>query len=378
MSLITPARGASLAFALLAGAPGSAAATYSIVAVDLQSGAVGGAGTSCVGANLSVSEIYGSAPGYGAVMAQASINRAGRDRAVELLEQGTGAVAIIAEISGTAFDARRGSRQYAVVDLDGEAAGFTGTSTLTFADDRQGRAGDFVYSVQGNILTGAAVLDQAARAFEGEGCDLADRLMRALEAGAENGEGDSRCTPDGIPSDGAFIQVDLPNAAAGSFLRLRVDDTAPMSPLAALRVQYDAWRATHACPTAEPMPPADGGTAGAAGASGATADAGLDGGVAGQGGARAAGAAAMGPVAPMPSAGRAGMPSAAAGSGGRAASAGASGAAGTVAGASAGAAAPATAGSTGCGVAGSGGRGVVAVWLVLMGVVRARARARAR
>ena len=84
------ARRASLVlpFALALWAPNAASATYSIVAVDLESGAVGGAGTSCVGANLSVYDIYGSAPGYGAVMAQASLNREGRERAVELLAQG--------------------------------------------------------------------------------------------------------------------------------------------------------------------------------------------------------------------------------------------------------------------------------------------------
>lgn len=110
--------------------------------------------------------------------------------------------------------------------------------------DRQGELGALTYSVQGNILTSAAVLDQAIAALPA-GCDLPDRLMRALEAGAANGEGDNRCTPGGIPADSAFLQVDRDGEPAGSYLVLDVTDTAPDDPIARLRAQYDAWRASH-------------------------------------------------------------------------------------------------------------------------------------
>jgi uncharacterized Ntn-hydrolase superfamily protein len=268
---------AACSAALLAAAP--AAATYSIVAVDLTHDEVGGAGTSCVGANVTVSDIYGSAPGFGVVVAQAALNYNGRDRAVELLTQGQAAPAVLAQITAMSFDSRIATRQYAVVDVNGMAAGFTGGSNSTFADDMQGRTDRFVYSVQGNILTGAAVLEQAAAEFDAPGCDLADTLMHALEAGARNGQGDRRCTPDGIPSDGAFIQVDRAGAAAGGFLRLRVDDTGPNSPIVALRGMYDAWRRDHPCPDA--MPGIDAGSgmdaavAGDAGMEASTPDAAL-------------------------------------------------------------------------------------------------------
>ena len=242
---------------LLAAAPASA--TYSIVAVDLERDEVGGAGTSCVGGGLTVSDIYGSAPGFGVVVAQAALNRNGRDRAVALLEQGQAAPAVLAQITAMSFDSRIATRQYAVIDVNGMAAGFTGASNSTFADDMQGRTDRFVYSVQGNILTGAAVLEQAAAELDAPGCDLADTLMRALEAGARNGQGDRRCMPDGIPSDGAFLQVDRAGGAAGDFLRLRVDDTGPNNPIVALRGMYDAWRREHPCPAA--IPPIDAGSA---------------------------------------------------------------------------------------------------------------------
>jgi uncharacterized Ntn-hydrolase superfamily protein len=199
-----------------------------------------------------VYEIFGAAPGFGVVMAQAALNRQARDRALELLAQGADAPDVIAQITAADFDLAAPIRQYAVIDARGAAAGFTGQGTMPYADDMQGQAGELVFSVQGNILTGAAVIDRAAAAFEGRGCDLADRLMLALEAGAENGEGDSRCTGRGVPADSGFIEVDLPGQAPGSYLRLEVIGTGNDSPVVLLREQYDAWRADNPCPSAAP------------------------------------------------------------------------------------------------------------------------------
>ncbi len=242
-----------LTIRLLAGAflfvlPGSARATYSIVASDQMTQQVGGAGTSCVG-SLSVRIIYGVAIGYGAVHAQAQINTVGRDRAVVLLRDEVDPSDIIAEITSSSFDPAASVRQYGIVDLSGRAAGFTGENDMPYAEDRQGFVDLYTYSVQGNILTSVRVIDQAEAAFLSKfGCDLADRLMLALEAGAEGGEGDSRCTPRGIPSDSAFIEVDPKGTAEGSYLRIEVTNTSPENPLVPLRERFDAWRAENPCP----------------------------------------------------------------------------------------------------------------------------------
>ena len=163
---------------------------------------------------------------------------------------------IIQTLTSAAFDPGAARRQYGVVDLMGRAAGHSGTSNGVFSDDVQGDSGDFTYSIQGNILTGALVLTQAQAAFRDQACDLAERLMRALEAGAASNQGDRRCTPAGAPSDSAFIQVDRPGEPAGSYLRLSVVSPRRTSPLPALRVQFDAWRRTHPCPAGMPQPPA--------------------------------------------------------------------------------------------------------------------------
>jgi uncharacterized Ntn-hydrolase superfamily protein len=228
--------------------------TYSIVAVDTTTQQVGGAGTSCVGM-LSVHIIYGSVPGKGAVHAQAQLGGPGKNAAVMQVGMDVAPADIIAAITATGFDANAQRRQYGIVDLQARSAGFTGTQNGMFADDRQAQVGPYTFSVQGNILTSMAVIDQSAMSFQTAGCDLADRLMLALEAGARNGEGDSRCTPQGIPSDSAFIQVDRPGEAAGTYLRLEVVNTSPNNPLVMLRTQYDAWRAQNPCP----VPAADAG-----------------------------------------------------------------------------------------------------------------------
>ena len=148
----------------------------------------------------------------------------------------------------------------------GRAAGHSGTGNGVFSNDIQGDVEGFTYAIQGNILTGAAVLDQAQMAFQGEACDLAERLMRALEAGALNNQGDRRCTPAGAPSDSAFIEVDRPGEPAGSYLRLSV--VAPGEPTRCRRCAPSSMPgaaptpAPTACPRPRPPRPADAGADG--------------------------------------------------------------------------------------------------------------------
>ena len=279
--------GGVLALSLL---PSAALATYSIAATDSQSQEVGGAITSCVGA-LDVGVVYGSVPGVGVVHAQAQLDQRGRGkaRALELLGQGATPAAIVSEITRRELDPSFAARQYGVVDLSGRAAGFTGDQAQAYKSDQQGAFGSFAYSVQGNILTSQAVLDQSSQAFQAPACDLAERLMRALEAGAEHGEGDSRCTDAGIPADSAFIQVDRPGQNE-PYLQLSVSGTRPNNPLPQLRQMFDAWRMTHPCPSSSAAA-GSGGSSAAAGSGGISAAEGSSGISAAGGAADAAGAA---------------------------------------------------------------------------------------
>jgi uncharacterized Ntn-hydrolase superfamily protein len=223
--------------------------TYSIVGADTATREVGGAGTSCLGGD-DVFVIYRGVPGFGVVHAQAYYSLDARDRAAEMLGLGDAPADIVAMITDAAFDRNAAIRQYGVVDVLGKTAGYTGTGTLAYASDRQGKVGHFAYSVQGNILTSAKVLAQAAGAFESTACDLPERLMNALEAGAHGGEGDSRCTGQGIPSDSAFLQIERPRLGEGEYLSLHVESSGDENPLPQLRAKLEAWRVQHPCPSA--------------------------------------------------------------------------------------------------------------------------------
>lgn len=221
--------------------------TYSIVGADTKTHEVGGAGASCLTGD-DVFVIYRGVPGRGVVHAQAYYSLAARDRAAELLGLGDSPVEVLDAITLPSFDGKLAIRQYGVVDVAGKSAGYTGTGTMPYAGDHQGSAGQFAYSVQGNILTSAKVLEQASAAFELGGCDLAEHLMLALEAGAHGGQGDSRCTGKGIPSDSAFLQVERPGVAEGDYLSLHVESSGDENPLPQLRAKLEAWRVQHPCP----------------------------------------------------------------------------------------------------------------------------------
>lgn len=223
-----------------------AQATYSIAAVDSDEMLVGGAGTSCVG-SLNVSIIQGTVPGIGVVHAQAAINEAGRDEAVALLSMGASASEVINAIANSGFDFGFEQRQYGVVRLPEDAFAFTGSQNMPVASHQYGTVGPHRYSVQGNILTSENVLTQTADGFETpDACDMAERLMLALEAGAENGEGDSRCTDDGIPSDSAFIRI--VSSSGEELIFIEAVDTFPENPMVPLREFYEVWREENPCP----------------------------------------------------------------------------------------------------------------------------------
>jgi uncharacterized Ntn-hydrolase superfamily protein len=229
-----------------------AEATWSVVASDAATSELGGAGTSCVG-GLDLGILFAAAPGAGAIHAQALINTQGRDRGAELLANGATPEQVITEITSASFDGSAALRQYGVVDLLGNAAAWTGAQNGDWAGHRTGVDGTFTYSAQGNILTGPEVVERTEQGFlDPLSCDLAERLMVGLESGAAPGEGDSRCTDDGIPSDSAFIGV--VDALGQPVLHLSVTGTAPDDPLLMLRARFDAWRATHPCPDDEPPP----------------------------------------------------------------------------------------------------------------------------
>jgi uncharacterized Ntn-hydrolase superfamily protein len=223
-------------------------ATYSVVAVDTATRQVGGAAASCVGPKACLYCASGGIFGTntkGAVVVQAKGSGTLRKAALSLLAQGVSSQKIIVQLVTPSYDTDFQHRQYGVVSLDYDPAGFTGAFAPNWSLDYQQAKGSYRYATQGNILTSPRVITQLTTAFEATGCDLADKLMLALEAGAQNGEGDRRCKPDGVPASSAFIQVDQDGV---NYLKIVVEHVEPQNPISLLRGQYDHWRQSHPCP----------------------------------------------------------------------------------------------------------------------------------
>lgn len=80
-------------------------------------------------------------------------------------------------------DLEREARQVVVIDVHGRVAAFTGE----YAADWKGHFIGEDCVAAGNRLVGGWVLEAMVRAFEGSEGNLAERLMRALEAGQAAG-----------------------------------------------------------------------------------------------------------------------------------------------------------------------------------------------
>lgn len=179
--------------------------TWSIVAVDPVTREVGvGAATCMVGVEL----VRGLVPGRGALAAQAMTNLRSRDAARKALAAGARAEEALRaarDAAGQSGLSEWKDQQVAVAVLDPEphTAVHTGADTVAWSGSRRAPA----VAVQGNMLRAAEVVDCALQAFASErgAPDLAERILRGLEAGAAVG-GDNRC-PFECPALTAFLAV---------------------------------------------------------------------------------------------------------------------------------------------------------------------------
>jgi uncharacterized Ntn-hydrolase superfamily protein len=185
----------------------SASATWSVIALDRDSGTVVIASATCVPQQRletfpakdlrDVQAIV--VPGVGVAAAQAGVDRTRANQKLIFaeLQKGTAPAEIIAMLKQ---DPNIDVRQFGIVDMKGRFAGFSGPKNGKASLDRQGQVpgtGIF-YSIQGNILKSDEVVESALAAFTGARGALTDRVMAAMEAADAKG-GDSRCTCETEP-----------------------------------------------------------------------------------------------------------------------------------------------------------------------------------
>ncbi len=221
--------------------------TFSIVAVDSTTGAVGSAGASCISAdNLQLyfpgidPDFLGDLiPGRGAINSQSFYLEVNQQNARTRLEMGDTPQEVVDWLAANDAQGNSSQRQYGVVALDNgspQAAAFTGVNCFDWKGHRVGAD----YAIQGNILLGPGILDSMeANYLATPGC-LADKLMAAMR-GAKVPGADTRCLDNGTSSMFAFLKVAFPgDDPAEPTLRLFVAyNPTGIEPIDSLQALFD-------------------------------------------------------------------------------------------------------------------------------------------
>jgi uncharacterized Ntn-hydrolase superfamily protein len=201
--------------------------TWSIIARDNATGQFGIAvATKFFAVGASVPHI---AAGFGGVATQALVNPYYGIDGVKLLRGGREPHDIINTL--IAADPGRESRQLHIMDADGRIASHTGHDCVDWCGHIEGKS----LSIAGNMLAGAQVLDDTAKAYlANENLPFAQRLIAAMRSGEAAG-GDKR----GKQSAALLIHGE----EEWSDLDLRVDDHVdPLTELERLeQVSRERW-----------------------------------------------------------------------------------------------------------------------------------------
>jgi uncharacterized Ntn-hydrolase superfamily protein len=201
--------------------------TWSIIAQDNATGQIGIAvATKFFAVGARVPHI---APRIGGIATQALVNPYYGIDGLKLLREGRKPREIIDSLIAT--DAGHASRQLHIMDANGKIAAHTGKDCVDWCGHLEGDG----FSIAGNMLAGAQVLEETARAYRaGTDRPFARRLLAAMRAGEAAG-GDKR----GKQSAALLIYGE----EEWSDLDLRVDDhDDPLSELERLEsVSRERW-----------------------------------------------------------------------------------------------------------------------------------------
>jgi len=159
------------------------ALTFSIVARDRKTKALGVSVSTAVPAVGSVVPHVESE--VGAIATQAQTNVFYGVEGLRLLKTGLSPQAALEAMLRVDHD--REKRQVIIIDAQSRTAAFTGKETVEWKGHMVGQD----YAVAGNMLVGSHVLKAMSEKFESSEGNLAERLLDALEAGQDAG-GDKR------------------------------------------------------------------------------------------------------------------------------------------------------------------------------------------
>ena len=219
-------------------------ATFSIVAVDPETGEVGSAGGSCIAGSIIISDLHIS---QGVIHTQSYYHPTNQNNASNYMNQGYSPEEIIDYLIDNDVSNNPGIRQYGIVDLEnnGRSASFTGET----CSDWKGHLNGATYAIQGNILLGPEILNEMEENFLNTNGPLSHKLMSALQ-GAKVPGADTRCLDEGISTLSSFIRVAKPeNSPNEIYLDLNVNSVTShynqtgewIDPIDSLQTLYDGW-----------------------------------------------------------------------------------------------------------------------------------------
>ena len=225
----------SLAAARGGGAPLPDTGTFSILGYDAATGEVGAAVQSRV---FSVGNgVLWADADIGVAATQAIVDVGYGPKALALLRKGMKPEAIVQQILKEDPDPlpdnwSKQGRQFAVMNLKGEYAAYTGPKATEWAGHQSGKFA----TAQGNILAGPDVVKNMIARFEATEGHLSQRLVAALEGGQSAG-GDKR------GQQSAALVIVKKNCGVwlhnDTVLRLQVDDSE--APIAELKRLVEKW-----------------------------------------------------------------------------------------------------------------------------------------
>jgi uncharacterized Ntn-hydrolase superfamily protein len=200
--------------------------TFSIIARCAKTSALGVCVATAVPAVGSI--VPHAEEGVGAIATQAYTEISYGIKGLQLLKMGfspqTALEAMLKE------DKNRETRQVTIIDKNGRTSAFTGKKTIDWKGHIIGKN----YAVAGNMLVGSKVIEAMADTFEKSEGKLAERLMKALEAGQKAGE-DKRGKVSA-----ALLVVGEKQIETRPYLDLRVDEH--QDPVKELRRIYEACK----------------------------------------------------------------------------------------------------------------------------------------
>ncbi len=207
---------------------GPAGATWSIVVVNRRTGEVGVAGATCIDNIYLISQLPVALPGLGGGVIQASGSYTDLVPMAAGLRQRLSPADILLLVQSA--EPNVGELQSGIVALyPGAPVTFSGNGTQNARGGLAGQVGDLAYAIQGNVLTGFLVVQDAERALLNTNGDLGQRLLAGMEAARALG-GDGRCScPTGPrPTSCGCPPANFRKSAHGAFMLVaRMGDEQP-------------------------------------------------------------------------------------------------------------------------------------------------------